>query len=42
VAEVSAGFSYNSGTNSEFLSVAQLRALIEQHVASDASIGAAE
>ena len=42
VVEVAAGFSYNSGTNTEFLTVAQLRALIDRHVASDASIGAAE
>jgi FlaA1/EpsC-like NDP-sugar epimerase len=29
---VQAGFSYDSGNNSEFLSVPQLRALIEKHV----------
>lgn len=32
VGEVEQGFSYNSGTNSEFLSVAQLRGLIRRHV----------
>jgi UDP-N-acetylglucosamine 4,6-dehydratase len=31
-APVSSGFSYNSGTNSEFLSVEQLRSLIREHV----------
>lgn len=29
---VEPGFAYNSGTNAEFLSVAELRALIDQHV----------
>ena len=29
---VPTGFAYNSGTNSEFLSVSQLRALISEHV----------
>lgn len=32
---VEAGFSYNSGDNSDFLSVAQLRDLIARHVADD-------
>jgi UDP-N-acetylglucosamine 4,6-dehydratase len=29
---VQPGFSYDSGSNSEFLSVPQLRALIDKHV----------
>ena len=29
------GFAYNSGTNSEFLSVEQLRSLIREHVSPD-------
>jgi len=29
---VATGFAYNSGTNPEFLSVEQLRALIREHV----------
>ena len=32
---VEAGFAYNSGTNSEFLTVEQLRTLIRQHVDPD-------
>ena len=32
---VAEGFSYNSGANSDFLSVAQLRELILQHVDPD-------
>ena len=30
--KVPAGFNYNSGTNSEWLSVQQIRVLIQQHV----------
>ena len=33
---VPAGFSYNSGENPDFLTVEQLRALIEQHVTNHA------
>lgn len=35
VTEVAQGFSYNSGSNSEFLTVEELRALIQKHVAPD-------
>lgn len=33
------GFSYNSGSNPEFLKVAELRALIKEHVAPDFEVG---
>jgi FlaA1/EpsC-like NDP-sugar epimerase len=35
VTQVPKGFSYNSGTNTDFLTVESLRALIRQHVAPD-------
>lgn len=38
VKEVQAGFAYNSGSNSEFLSIEQIRQLIQQHVASDFAV----
>jgi UDP-N-acetylglucosamine 4,6-dehydratase len=37
---VQPGFAYNSGTNSEFLSVEELRVMIERHVLSNAQPGA--
>ncbi len=38
VAEVPPGFSYNSGTNTEFLSVEQLRVLIREQLAPDLAV----
>ncbi len=38
VSKVSQGFSYNSGTNAQFLTVEQLRALIREHVAPDSGL----
>jgi UDP-N-acetylglucosamine 4,6-dehydratase len=38
VTEVPPGFSYDSGSNSEFLSVEQLRALIREHVQPDFAV----
>ena len=32
ISHVPCGFAYNSGNNSEFLTVAQLRELVKQHV----------